>query len=98
MEMKIVIDGSKILDEKSFHEFLAKNLEFPYWYGKNLDALWDLITDGYGNLEIEWVNAEVSKNTLGRYKEIVNFFKDLQNYYNNTKDSKNSFTFRINEK
>ncbi len=42
----ITIDftGAKNWDE--VHERISKPLDFPEWYGKNLDALWDLLT-GY---------------------------------------------------
>ena len=29
-----------------FHEALKKGLDLPYFYGKNMDALWDCLTGG----------------------------------------------------
>ena len=42
--MELIIDGSKIMSEGDFHKVVAKELDLPSWYGKNLDALWDVLT------------------------------------------------------
>ncbi|MCP4614365.1 MAG: hypothetical protein GY845_37245 [Planctomycetes bacterium] len=42
---KLLIDMSGIMDEETFHEFVSKKLDFPGYYGFNLDAFWDSITD-----------------------------------------------------
>jgi RNAse (barnase) inhibitor barstar len=36
---------SGIMDEETFHEYLSKKLNFPGYYGFNLNAFWDCITD-----------------------------------------------------
>lgn len=36
---------SGIMDEETFHEYVSKKLNFPGYYGYNLDAFWDCITD-----------------------------------------------------
>ena len=40
-----VLDGNKITDRETLHKTLAENLNFPGWYGGNLDALYDCLTD-----------------------------------------------------
>ena len=42
---ELLLDMSGILDEQTFHEYISKKLHFPGYYGYNLDALWDCITD-----------------------------------------------------
>ena len=32
-------------DKLAIHDFLAKELEFPSYYGKNLDALYEVLTE-----------------------------------------------------
>lgn len=32
-------------DEETFHEYVPKKLDFPGYYGFDLDAFWDCITD-----------------------------------------------------
>ena len=40
----VIIDCSPICDRNSFHDVFASALSFPAWYGRNLDALHDLLT------------------------------------------------------
>lgn len=37
--------GSRIRDWDALHTALAEGLGFPAWYGRNLDALYDLLTE-----------------------------------------------------
>ena len=50
------------------HDYLAEALNLPDYYGKNLDALYDCLTEM--SCEIELVNAGVVD------KEIIDTFKD----------------------
>ena len=45
MKEELLLDMSGILDEETFHEYISKLLGFPGYYGYNLDAFWDCITD-----------------------------------------------------
>ncbi|AFV00779.2 barstar family protein [Simiduia agarivorans] len=45
MNEELLIDMSGIMDEETFHEYVSKKLNFPGYYGYNLDAFWDCITD-----------------------------------------------------
>ena len=40
----IVIDFSKCKYPMDLHNEIREKLEFPEWYGNNLDALWDMLT------------------------------------------------------
>ena len=42
---EIMIDGSTISTSPDLHEALATALAFPAHYGKNLDALYDCLTE-----------------------------------------------------
>ena len=37
--------GARIADLDALHTALAEGLGFPAWYGRNLDALYDLLTE-----------------------------------------------------
>ena len=39
------LDGTRLQDRDAAHEYLQETLGFPDWYGKNLDALFDLLTE-----------------------------------------------------
>lgn len=43
--MNIVIDCGGCADKKELHARIADALDFPDWYGHNLDALMDCLTD-----------------------------------------------------
>ena len=42
---QIVLDGNILADATQVHDYLKEMLEFPEYYGKNLDALHDCLTD-----------------------------------------------------
>lgn len=39
------INCRSITDGRQLHLLLARYLEFPQWYGRNLDALYDCLTE-----------------------------------------------------
>ena len=43
--MNITIDCGGIATKRELHEHIAEALNFPDWYGHNLDALMDCLTD-----------------------------------------------------
>ena len=43
--MNVLLDGNAILDREMLHDTLATGLCLPPWYGRNLDALYDCLTD-----------------------------------------------------
>ena len=45
MKKAIALDCREMKDRDSLHTYLAQMLEFPAWYGRNLDALFDLLTE-----------------------------------------------------
>ena len=45
MRKKYVIDCDKMTDRASAHAHIAEALGFPEYYGNNLDALFDCLTD-----------------------------------------------------
>ena len=62
-----VLDGNKITDRETLHKTLAENLSFPDWYGGNLDALYDCLTDFHEDAEIRLVNEAALREHLGNY-------------------------------
>lgn len=39
------LDCARMTDREAAHDELARALDFPAWYGHNLDALYDLLTE-----------------------------------------------------
>ena len=47
-----VFDGSKVYNLEEAHKQLAEILDFPSYYGRNLDALFDLLSTYNGMVKI----------------------------------------------
>ena len=60
------LDGELI--KKDGHDYIAEALDFPDYYGKNLDALYDCLTEIEADIVI--VNAAAVD------KDIIDTFKD----------------------
>ena len=43
--MRIIINCENLFDREQAHEYLAQMLNFPEYYGRNLDALFDCLTE-----------------------------------------------------
>ena len=78
--MKIArIDGSTVRTPEELHNCLQDELEFPEYYGKNLDALYDVLTDLPDETWI-YISAEPAlRSVLGEYWErFLRVFSDAQ--------------------
>lgn len=42
---KVVLDFNGLDSKEEIQEYLAKRMNFPFYYGRNLDALYDCLTD-----------------------------------------------------
>ena len=43
--IQLVIDGASVENRAALHALLAEGLPLPDYYGRNLDALYDCLTD-----------------------------------------------------
>lgn len=62
---EIVINGKDIFGIADIHELLAEELGFPAYYGKNLDALYDCLTELTDEVRIEVADTDVLHERLG---------------------------------
>lgn len=65
--MDILIDGRRMVSREAVHDVLAEKLHFPAYYGRNLDALYDLLSEYPEPLDITLVHADVMVENLGNY-------------------------------
>ncbi len=62
-----ILDGNKLTNRELLHNALAESLSFPNWYGRNLDALYDCLTDFHEEAEIRILHEASLKENLGNY-------------------------------
>lgn len=66
---EVVINGAAITDKAALHSFLAAQMHFPEWYGGNLDALFDCLTDVHTPTRIRVTEKNSLKKSLGSYAD-----------------------------
>lgn len=78
--MLLEIDGERIRSENDFHLLMKERLDFPDYYGMNLNAFWDMMYPlPVDNLRIIWKNFSASKLGIGDdIKYIIGIFNDLK--------------------
>lgn len=58
---------------------LHRALDFPNYFGRNLDALWDVMHDVPGPIEIRWHEPDEARKQLGDgFDKLVELFRDLE--------------------
>jgi len=81
----IILNGKDITTEEIFHEKISKLLEFPDFYGKNLDALWDLMSGHIDtNIILIWKDHQIAKKSFPKtFDDIVETFKEVKKLWEN---------------
>ena len=65
--MRFVLDGSSVGSREALHQTLAAGLRLPDWYGGNLDALHDCLTDITEPTELVIRGGAALETALGVY-------------------------------
>ena len=63
---QILLDGAELFTMEQVHAKLVSELAFPEWYGKNLDALYDCLTETGEQTDIVLANFAMLEEHLGR--------------------------------
>jgi ribonuclease inhibitor len=71
MKMTVVLDGKAMVDRASAHSYLAQQLELPTWYGRNLDALYDVLTQIGEETKIILTDPAAAVEQMGKYGEAL---------------------------
>lgn len=66
-----IIDGNEIETRDMLHDTLSEALNFPEWYGRNLDALYDCLTDMGEEIRIRFWNLDALERHLGSYAKAL---------------------------
>lgn len=64
---EVTIDCLTISDKAELHDTLAKALNFPDWYGENLDALYDCLTSIFEETTVTIENFSILEKNLDSY-------------------------------
>ena len=64
---EFTLDCTNISDKAELHKALAEGLNFPDWYGNNLDALYDCLTGIADDICIIVEGLETMEEKLGNY-------------------------------
>ena len=75
----ILLDGEKIGNAKELHRVFADTLSLPDYYGSNLDALHDVLTDIPGEIGVIAVNTPLLQERMGRrWRPFCRLMEDLR--------------------
>lgn len=77
---RCTLHGRAIVSLDDLYDELARQLAFPSHFGRNLDALWDvLVTDIAGPVELVWEDAAQSRLALGEdFSRVSALFTELE--------------------
>ncbi len=63
---RVTINGNEVTIISEIHDILSEALSFPEWYGRNLDALHDCLTDISEDTEIYISAYSRLEESMGR--------------------------------
>lgn len=69
---EIILQGYMLVEPEKAHTYLAEELDFPDYYGRNLDALYDCLTD----LRDVRIKIDVNGNEYEYLTRILQVFED----------------------
>jgi ribonuclease inhibitor len=77
---KYKLPGKSIHSLDEFYDEIALLFHFPEYFGRNLDALWDLLsTDIKGPVELIWEESATSKRSMGRdFARVSALLRDIE--------------------
>ena len=73
----IILDGRKMIDQGSAHAYMIKQFHFPFYYGRNLDALWDMLSEYNERTEIYLFHGNRLLENMPDYgRKLIALFKE----------------------
>lgn len=63
---EITLDGLELRSIEEVHDLFARALDLPAWYGRNLDALFDCLTDAHEPVTVRLLHRDELRERLGR--------------------------------
>jgi ribonuclease inhibitor len=77
---KYTLDGKTMGTLDDLYDQLSTQISLPEHFGRNLDALWDVLSaDVQGPFEIVWKHTEDSRKLLGKdFERVVKLLRDVE--------------------
>ncbi len=69
--VKMILDGREIATREQLHQKLAQGLGLPGYYGANLDALFDCLTDLREEACLHILHGRELREGLGPYADVL---------------------------
>ena len=69
----ITLDAAKLTERQEAHSYLMEALSFPDYYGKNLDALFDCLTE-LDETDVQFVNMDAAEDTY--FAKLLRVFQE----------------------
>ncbi|MBP3617648.1 MAG: barstar family protein [Lachnospiraceae bacterium] len=67
MKRRVTLSGNRMKTKASLHTYVARKLKLPDYYGNNLDALHDCLSERATPLHVTVTYTERLKENLGSY-------------------------------
>ena len=71
---KVILDGEQLCNRENAHTYLQEMLGFPEYYGKNLDALYDCLTE----LQDLYIVIKRPEEENDYFKRVLRVFKGAE--------------------
>lgn len=71
----IILDATMLRERLPAHDYLKESLALPDYYGKNLDALYDCLTE-LEETEIRFVNLEAAGDSY--FSRVLSVFQEAR--------------------
>lgn len=71
----IILDATMLRERLPAHDYLKEALALPDYYGKNLDALYDCLTE-LGETEIQFVNLDAAGDSY--FSRVLSVFQEAR--------------------
>ncbi len=71
----IILDATMLRERLPAHDYLKEALALPEYYGRNLDALYDCLTE-LGETEIQFVNLDAAGDSY--FSRVLSVFQEAR--------------------
>lgn len=77
---RCALNGLAIHSLDDLYDQLSNRLSLPAHFGRNLDALWDVLsTDIEGPFKIVWKHSDDSKKSMGKdFERVMKLLQELE--------------------